>query len=147
MAENKMNEVAKLLGVELEEEFRIEGLTRKHKLTENGLRCWFDDFQQWYASYYIDELLAGEAKIIKLHKPILTEKEKEYLSNVINPFKDRVICIKKCEDEQDEYIGIQLKYYANEMVRDTLILPSFKKGTMYSKMETDKEYTLEELGL
>ena len=147
MAENKMNEVAKLLGVELEEEFRIEGLTRKHKLTENGLRCWFDDFQQWYASYYIDELLAGEAKIIKLPKPILTEKEKEYLSNVINPFKDRVICIKKCEDEQDEYIGIQLKYYANEMVRDTLILPSFKKGTMYSKMETDKEYTLEELGL
>ena len=147
MAENKMNEVAKLLGVELEEEFRIEGLTRKHKLTENGLRCWFDDFQQWYASYYIDELLAGEAKIIKLPKPILDEKEKDYLSAVIKPFRDRVICIKKCEDEQDEYIGIQLKYYANEMVRDTLILPSFKKGTMYSKMETEKEYTLEELGL
>ena len=144
---NKMNEVAKLLGVELEEEFRIEGLTRKHKLTENGLRCWFDDFQQWYASYYIDELLTGEAKIIKLPKPILDEKEKEYLSAVIKPFKDRVICIKKCEDEQDEYIGIQLKYYANKMVRDTLILPSFKKGTMYSKMETEKEYTLEELGL
>ena len=147
MAENKMKEVAKLLGVELEEEFRIEGLTRKHKLTENGLRCWFDDFQQWYASYYIDELLAGEAKIIKLPKPILDEKEKEYLSAVIKPFKDRVIYIKKCEDEQDEYIGIQLKYYANKMVRDTLILPSFKKGTMYSKMETEKEYTLEELGL
>ena len=94
-----------------------------------------------------DEILTGDIEIIKLHKPILAEKEKEYLSNVIDPFKDRVICIKKCEDEQDEYIGIQLKYYANEMVRDTLILPSFKKETMYSKMEADKEYTLEELGL
>ena len=66
MSENKMNEVAQLLGLELEEEFRIEGLTKKYKLTENGLMCWFDDFQQWYASYYIDELLAGKAQIIKL---------------------------------------------------------------------------------
>ena len=147
MAENKMNEVAKLLGVELEEEFRIEGLTRKHKLTENGLRCWFDDFQQWYASYYIDELLTGEAKIIKLPKPILDEKEKDYLSAVIKPFRDRVIYIRKLEDGTDGFIGMKLKYYANETDKETLLLPLFKKGTMYKNMKLDKEYTLEELGL
>ena len=139
MAENKMKEVAKLLGVELEEEFRIEGLTRKHKLTENGLRCWFDDFQQWYASYYIDELLVGEAKIIKLPKPILNEKEKEYLSLVIKPFRDRVSSISK--DGPLEYITISLDD------DDFAILPNFKEDTMYKGMTLGKKYTLEELEL
>ena len=144
---NIMKDVAKLLGVELEEEFMLEDCKLAYKLSTDGLVYWSNALQNWEHSSAIKDLLTGDIEIIKLHKPILTEKEKEYLSNVIDPFKDRVICIKKCEDEQDEYIGIQLKYYANEMVRDTLILPSFKKGTMYSKMETDKEYTLEELGL
>ena len=144
---NVMKEVAKALGVELEEEFMLKDCKLTYKLSTDGLVYWSNALQIWEHSCAIEDLLTGDIEIIKLHKPILTEKEKEYLSNVIDPFKDRVICIKKCEDEQDEYIGIQLKYYANEMVRDTLILPSFKKGTMYSKMETDKEYTLEELGL
>ena len=139
MAENKMNEVAKLLGVELEEEFRIEGLTRKHKLTENGLRCWFDDFQQWYASYFIDELLVGEAKIIKLPKPILNEKEKEYLSSVIKPFRDRVSSISK--GGPLEYITISLDG------DDFAILPNFEEDTMYKGMTLGKKYTLEELEL
>ena len=144
---NVMKEVARALGVELEEEFMLDDCKLAYKLSTDGLVYWSNALQIWEHSCAIENLLTGDIEIIKLHKPILTEKEKEYLSNVIDPFKDRVICIKKCEDEQDEYIGIQLKYYANEMVRDTLILPSFKEGTMYSKMETDKEYTLEELGL
>ena len=158
MAENKMEEVAKLLGVELEEEFRIDGLTRKHKLTENGLRCWFDDFQQWYASYYIDELLTGEAKIIKIPKPILTDKEKEYLSLVIKPFRDRIVWIRKCEYYRGnffygEYIVMGLKFFdsgtdgficTNE---EQIALPSFAKGTMYNGMKLGKSYTLKELGI
>ena len=144
---NIMKDVARALGVELEEEFMLDDCKLAYKLSTDGLVYWSNALQIWEHSCAIEDLLTGDIKIIKLHKAILAEKEKEYLSNVIDPFKDRVICIKKCEDEQDEYIGIQLKYYANEMVRDTLILPSFKKGTMYSKMETDKEYTLEELGL
>ena len=143
--ENKMNEVAKLLGIELEEEFRIEGLTRKHKLTENGLMCWFDDFQQWYASYYIDELLTGEAKIIKLPKPILDEKEKEYLSAVIKPFRNKVYAIAKYDDGDDNYyIQIMMK---QNVYFEYIDFPYFKKGTMYKGMELKKEYTVEELGL
>lgn len=142
MAENKMNEVAKLLGVELEEEFRIEGLTKKYKLTENGLRCWFDDFQQWYTSYYIEELLVGEAKIIKLPKPILNEKEKEYLSSVIKPFRNRVSSISKHFNFGPlEYITISLD------CDDFAILPTFKEGTAYKGMKLCKKYTLEELEL
>lgn len=37
MSKNKMEEVAKLLGLELEEEFEIEGYHEKFKLIENGL--------------------------------------------------------------------------------------------------------------
>ena len=144
---NIMKEVANTLGIELEEEFKIEGYTIRYKLSEYGLERWDDTCKDWYLASGLEEILTGVCKIIKLSELILNDDERNYLSAIIKPFRDRVICIKKCEDEQDEYIGIQLKYYANEIVTDTLILPSFKKGTMYNKMETEKEYTLEELRL
>lgn len=82
MAENKMEEVAKLLGVELEEEFRIEGYDGLGKITELGLeryvRGWFMD------SVMLIELIKGTAKIVKIPKPILDEKEKEYLSKYVS---------------------------------------------------------------
>ena len=145
--ENKMKEVAKLLGVELEEEFRIDGYTTKYKLTENGLKCWFDDFQQWYITSIIGELLTGEKQIIKLPKPILDEKEKEYLSSIIKPFRDRIISIRKYRFNQDEYLGMYIKYYAEPDDCEMITLPVFKEGTMYKCMELKKDYTLEELGL
>lgn len=93
-------------------------------------------------------------KIIKIEEPtyqtvyeakeeILDEAEKRYLRGVIRPFIDKVKKIKKgevCVEEQ--YIYIILKE-----IQDSFILPSFKKDTMYKGMKTDKEYTLEELGL
>ena len=144
---NVMKEVANALGIELEEEFRIKGYTTSYKLSEYGLECWGDTCKDWYPTHGLEDILTGVCEIIKPSELILNDAEKEYLSAVIKPFRDRVICIKKCEDEQDEYIGIQLKYYANEIVTDTLILPSFKRGTIYNGMETDKSYTLEELEL
>ena len=54
---------------------------------------------------------------------------------------------KKYEDSQDEYLGIHLKYYANETDSETIVFPSFGKRTMYKGMEVEKEYALEELGL
>ena len=59
MAENKMKEVAKLLGVELEEEFKIKGFTNKCKLSTYGLMCWSDTSQDWVLSSAIGELLNG----------------------------------------------------------------------------------------
>lgn len=79
--------------------------------------------------------------IYKREEPILDDKEKEYLSNLIRPFRDRIKYIVKmpiCEEK--ELIFINLK-------NDTSYLPNFKKDTMYKNMEEDKEYTLEELGL
>ena len=77
-------------------------------------------------------------------KEILDAEEKEYLGNVIKPFRDRVTKIKKFEnsrDRQKEYITIYIK---NDYA---ITLPNFKKNTMYKNMEINKAYTLEELGL
>lgn len=77
-------------------------------------------------------------------KEILDAEEKEYLGNVIKPFRDRAINIKKFKnyrDRQKEYITIYIK---NDF---EINLPNFEKNTMYKNMEIDKAYTLEELGL
>ena len=142
-----MSTVAKLLGVELEEKFMLKDFQHMYKLTEKGLMYWSDISQIWENSNAIGNLLTGDIKIIKLPKPILNDVEKEYLGNIIKPFRDRIICIKKYEDPQDEYIGIHLKYYANETDSESIVFPSFGKRTMYKGMEVEKEYTLEELGI
>ena len=145
--ENKMKEVAKLLGVELDEEFIIDGYKLKYKLSNNGLMYWSNTLQHWALSDAIGKLLSGKSKIIKLPKPILDKKEKEYLSVVIKPFRDRIISIRKYRFNQDEYIGMYIKYYAETDENEMITLPVFKEGTMYKGMQYYKEYTLEELGL
>ena len=73
---------------------------------------------------------------------ILDKKEKEYLSAVIRPFKDRINYIYKDEwDYEKEVICIN---YDRD---DEVALPDFKKGAMYKGMKLDKQYTLEDLGL
>ena len=147
MAKNVMNEVAKLLGVELEEEFRIDGLSYKCKLSNYGLMCWSNNLQRWYISSIVGELLTGEKQIIKLHKPILDEKEKDYLSSVIKPFRDDVISIKKYNNGYSNYSCIVIEVKPFGIPKEFIDLPSFRSGTMYNGLETNREYTLEELGL
>ena len=143
--ENKMSEVAKLLGVELEEEFRIDGLSYKYKLSNYGLMCWSNNLQRWCITSIIGELLTGEKQIIKLPKPILDDVEKEYLSAVIKPFRNKVYAIAKYDDGVDNYY-IQIAIKQN-VYFEYIDLPYFKKGTMYKGMELKKEYTVEQLGL
>ena len=144
MAENKMNEVAKLLGLELDEEFNIEGFPSKFKLTLDGLMGWSDYNQSWFQSSMLEKLLLGQCRIVK---PVLNDDEKEYLGNVIKPFRNRVIYIIKDECTLGEYLEICLRHYDDGCSSYSIILPYFKKGTMYKGMELDKEYTLYELGL
>ena len=144
MAENKMKEVAQLVGLELEEEFRMDNYSTKYKLTKNGFMYWSDDYQQWNYSGGIEELFLGKSKIVKI--PILDEKEKEYLSSVIKPFRDRISYIVKCNKLYGEYIEIDLRCYSDETDERTM-LPFFERGTLYKSMATNRRYTLEELGL
>ena len=137
---NVMKEVAKLLELELREEFKIKGLPARYRITSIGLQYNSETEGVWYTSNkLLPMLLQGEISIIKVEQPILDDKEKEYLSNVIKPFRDRVSSISK--DGPLEYITISLDG------DDFAILPNFEKGTMYKGMETNRRYTLEELGL
>lgn len=86
--------------------------------------------------------------IYKREEPILDDKEKEYLSAVIRPFKEKVSYIVKHAEISDyggEEIYIYYKCMSGEF--NEIILPSFEAGTMYKGMELYKKYTLEELGL
>lgn len=76
------------------------------------------------------------------YKPELLDKvEKNYLSEVIGPFRKEVTAIKKLEVPSGrEYILIMLK-------DDGMHFPCFKKDTMYKGLELEKRYTPEELGL
>lgn len=76
-----------------------------------------------------------------VEKEILDDVEKEYLKNVIKPFRNRVNYISK------ETICTCGHYILINLVDDYIPLPIFKKETMYKGMEADKEYTLKELGL
>ena len=78
-----------------------------------------------------------------VEKEILDDAEKEYLKNVIKPFRNRTTLIGKGSVlyEEKEFIYIEIKEDAD------IILPYFKKNTMYKGMEAGKRYTLEELGL
>lgn len=144
MAENKMEELARLAGLELEDEFIMDNYSTKYKITKNGFMYWSDDYQQWNYTGGIEELFLGKRQIVKIPKPILDEKEKEYLSAVIKPFRNSVVAIIKCKyDDYYEFIQIEVNQERYEYVN----LPNFKKDIMYKGMEIDIGYTLEELGL
>ena len=114
----------------------------KYRLTEERLEFFANG--NWHdVSSTLVYLLNGQAKVVKIPKPILTEKEREYLSMVIKPFRDDIRCIHKytCFNDTKEYLFGRTKDYSH------LEFPAFERGTMYRGMELCKEYTLEELGL
>lgn len=140
--ENKMAEVAKLLGVELDEEFGLKKSDFRYKLTKKGLRKKYFTETEWGYSNMLDNLLLGKVEMVKAVKPILDNIEKNYLSNIIKPFRDRIDYIAKVNlSNRREYILIKMKNC--EMIS----LPFFTAGAMYKGMENDKNYTLKDLGL
>ena len=95
---NHMKEVAQLLGVEIGEEFRLSNSEYIYKIVDNGLLRKNKPIETWYYdNSMLRSLLSGEIEIIKLPKPILTDKEKEDLSGIIRLFRDEVISICKFE--------------------------------------------------
>ena len=140
-----MEQIAKMLNVEINEEFKIEGHddNLKFKFTENRFLQSYGDVYGWVDSISIMTVLEGRAKIIKLPKPILTDEEKEYLSYVIKPFREDVLKISKFKSKvlkNKEVIGF-------ETPNGFMIFPPFEKDKMYKNMELNKGYTLDDLGL
>ena len=142
-----MAEVAKLLGVELNEEFRLSKSNFMYKLTRYGLFKRYIDNTEWRVSSILDDLLLGKFTIVKIPKSILDDAEKKYLSAVIKPFRKHIITIRKIQNYKYEFIEIVI-YRTDEGVScEVISFPYFNKGKMYKGMEINKEYALEELGL
>lgn len=64
MAKNYMADVAKILGVELGEEFKISCVNGTYKFTTDGLK--FKVREEWIVASFMSDLLTGKHKIIKL---------------------------------------------------------------------------------
>lgn len=142
MTENKMKEVAELLGVEMDKYFKIDGFRNSlFKITNNG----FINSDGWRDGV-LDGLLTGR---LEIEKPILNDSEKDYLENVLRPFKDRIVYIEKLKsrDPSYEYIGFRIVYEDHRCPTNWCYLPYFREGTMYKNIELDKYYNLDELGL
>ena len=76
---------------------------------------------------------------------ILTDKEREYLSTVIKPFREKIKAIEKYP-----FCGLSCKKEEYIIVRfhdGGWSFPRFTANTMYKGMEVYKSYTLKELGL
>ena len=147
MAQNKMEEVAKLLELELREEFKIKGLSARYRITNIGLQYNSETEGVWYTSNkLLPMLLQGEISIIKVEQSILDDIEKKYLGNIIKPFRDRIVWIKKIDSPIQNYEYIKI-CYQDRNYAIVLDFPDFKVGTMYRGMQIGKAYTLKELGL
>ena len=114
--------------------------------------CNLYDEDSWvnHKKLFSNEFLNQELEINTLD--ILDEKEKQYLQNVIKPFRNRVKSIAKQNYTNGyDYISISVSYPINDCFdcfgTDSLFLPIFKSGTMYNNMKVGRKYTLEELGL
>lgn len=140
---NYIQEVVKILGLEIGEEFRLK---------EEGIRDYRDKYvfkkDGIYTadtgekrSYLLDNILYGNLEIIKLPKIILNEKEKKYLSLVINPWRNRVDYIIKKNFNGEEHIEIWFLY------GECMPFPDFNEGQRYKGMEAEHRYSLKDLGL
>ena len=141
---NYIVEIADLLGVGLYKNFTIEGFEgTDFKLTANGLFYYNNRTFAWEKSLLLDDILTGTRRIIK---PRLTEKEKEYLSAVIKPFKDKVNYITKMQGmKYNEQLPVEfIVIYIDD---EKIILPSYEIGKMYKDIKKKEKYTVEDLGL
>ena len=145
--ENKMAEVAKLLGVELNSEFNLKDSSYTYRLTNLGLDWRYMNDSKWYPSSMLEDLLEGTYTIIQRTRPILDDVEREYLGNIIKPFRNKVEWVRKFSSPNHrnlEYIKIS---YQDSTHSNVLNFPDFKVGTMYRGMKIGKSYTLKELGI
>lgn len=146
--ENKMSEVAKLLGLKLGEEFTIKGVNSSYrfKLTAIGLMSSWRNSSKWNSSGLLEDFITGHYQISKETNSILDAAEKRYLSALIKPFKDQVIAIAKKSANYGEFIDImidegEIGHYGN------IYLPYFKPNSMYKGMKVNRKYTLDQLDL
>lgn len=104
----------------------------------NSDTCWVYH-KDLYSDKFLDQTIEVEVP------DILTNEEKEYLSTVIKPYRDRIISIAKITASCNNREAILITY-TETSTRD-FRLPDFPKYTMYNNMSNGIAYKIEELGL
>lgn len=85
---NYMKEVAKLLGLKIEETFRIKGEEPYFRFTEKDFESSTDTIEWTVASsIHLRDILAGEVTIVKKWKP--RKGEKYYVPSIVIRPEDR----------------------------------------------------------
>lgn len=90
------------------------------------------------------ERLVKYETVFERKEEILDETEKRYLTSVIKPFRHKIKSIEKTNK-----IGNSSLCYLEILLKDNdnANLPDFKIDSMYKGMESNKKYSLKELGL
>lgn len=141
----------------VERQFTKSDLKDGDKCTLKNGQVVFVDKTSNYGFSSIDEQLRyfnDDVSIVKVERPaqyetvfereeVLDETEKKYLTDVIRPFRKRIQFIQKKKEitEINPYIRIVCED------NDKLVFPYITDNSMYKGMETNKKYTLKELGL
>lgn len=94
-----------------------------------------EQFKKWYEENKNQE--------VEIELELLTKEEKEYLENLLRPFKEVVDYILKEREDYNikEYIVIKI------CDGECITLPYFNYNEYYINLEIEKEYTLKDLGL
>lgn len=82
-------------------------------------------------------------ELCKVQKPLLNEKEINFLTNLLKAFNN-VVGIQKCNDI---YNGFEFIRIVSNNAMNNVALPKFKAGEYYANLELDKVYTLQELNI
>lgn len=78
---------------------------------------------------------------------ILDDVERKYLKTILRPFHDEVEYIAKSEAYLANNGWCKKEYLFIKFRDGSFTFPSFDPGEMYSGMERNKEYTMDELGI
>ena len=115
---------------------------------ESDKYYWVDEYKQYRtvrcepAIITVSEKIANDT-VVEYNVSILTAQQKQYIANIIKPFRDKVTGIIKLPGESNkEYIEIIYKDGSSISFID---LPPFEKNTMYTGMERSHHYILKEL--
>ena len=83
------------------------------------------------------------------NKPLLNYSEKDYLENLIRPFRKRFERILVAKETFNDNFVLTIYFYHDDKNNPTvIILPSFtKEDRLYTGMKEDKLYSMEELRL
>lgn len=78
---------------------------------------------------------------------ILDEAEREYLKTILKPFHEKVDYVVKLWEHFDDGECYSKEYLFIKFYDGSFGFPSFDPGKMYSGMELDKKYKLDELNI